>query len=99
MPAKTKSSLLTKNNHFRKETTLWSKFALFHYSKKLRYRFFQYVIVCSMRSKQQPALTPLGPQDLEHGAALARIQGSLQASQIPRASPGPGKNLPQVETA
>jgi len=47
----------------------------------------------------QPASTPLGPRGLEPGAALAKIQGSHQASQIPRASPAPGRNLPQVDSA
>ena len=47
----------------------------------------------------QPTSAPLGPRGLEPGAALAKIQGSHQASQIPRASPAPGRNLPQVDSA
>ena len=52
----------------------------------------------SFRTMQQPTSTPLGLQDSEHGAALAKIQGSLQASQIPRASPAPCRNPPQVDS-
>ena len=51
-----------------------------------------------MRTMQLPTSTPLGLQDSEHGEALAKIQGSLQASQIPRASPSPGRNPPQVDS-
>jgi len=51
-----------------------------------------------MRTMQLPTSTPLGLQDSEHGEALAKIQGSLQASQIPRASPAPGRNPPQVDS-
>jgi hypothetical protein len=48
---------------------------------------------------QQPTSAPLGLQDLEHGAALAKTQGSLQASQILIASPAFGRNPPQVDSA
>jgi len=61
--------------------------------------FSENVEVCSMRTmQQQPTSTPLGLQDSEHGEALAKIQGSLQASQIPRASPAPCRNPPQVDS-
>jgi hypothetical protein len=48
---------------------------------------------------QQPTSAPLGLRDLERGAALAKTQGSLQASQILIASLAFDRNPPQVDSA
>lgn len=66
--------------------------------KNVVWSFFPVCRSVSQRPTLQPTSTPLGPRGLEPGAALAKIQGSHQASQIPRASPALGRNLPQVDS-
>ena len=95
---KTNCSLLTKKKIPSAQALNYGVSLLFSIIKKNVIDFSENVEVCSMRTMQLPTSTPLGLQDSEHGEALAKIQGSLQASQIPRASPAPGRNPPQVDS-